>query len=107
MKADCGSPINEDYRPAQSLPYGQPLLRLMVRVPLELLNKHVLAEQSGVLAILSRWRSGVQIPSGTLTRHGTQTGKATKLKPTRKAAERTARIKADRVSPKGKTIVPR
>ena len=43
----------------------------------------VLVEQSGVLATLSRWRSWVQIPSGTLERlkgrHGTQTGKAAKL----------------------------
>ena len=29
-------------------------------------SHHVLAEQPGVLATLSRWRSGVQIPSGTL-----------------------------------------
>lgn len=28
--------------------------------------KHVLAEQAGVLATLSRWRSGVQVPSRTL-----------------------------------------
>ena len=68
----------------------------------------VLVEQSGVLATLSRWRSWVRIPSGTLEnqgsgvrkkpaydvwlapdsglltprkRHGTQTGKAAKLKP--------------------------
>ena len=33
-----------------------------------------------MLATLSRWRSGVQIPSGTLARHGTQSGKAAKLK---------------------------
>jgi hypothetical protein len=32
---------------------------------------HVLAEQPGVLASLSRWRSWVQIPSGTLFRLGT------------------------------------
>lgn len=55
---------------------------------------YVLVEQSGVLATLSRWRSGVQIPSGTLAvntrwppsngavqRRGTQTGIAAKLKP--------------------------
>jgi hypothetical protein len=37
-----------------------------------------------VLATLSRWRSRVQIPPGALAeegRHGTQTGKATRLKP--------------------------
>ena len=47
------------------------------------------AEQPGVLATLSRWRSWVQIPSGALRRsrsshrdrHGTQTGKAALLKP--------------------------
>ena len=47
----------------------------------------VLAEQSGVLATLSRWRSWVRIPSGTLSAHGRThsaryaNGKATKLKP--------------------------
>ena len=30
----------------------------------------VLVEQPGVLATLSRWRSGVQIPSGTLKSSG-------------------------------------
>ena len=44
-------------------------------------SRHVLVEQPGVLATLSRWRPWVQIPSGTLQRHGTQTGKATKFKP--------------------------
>ena len=44
---------------------------LWVRIPPELLT-FVLVEQSGVLATLSRWRSWVQIPSGTL-RHGTPT----------------------------------
>jgi hypothetical protein len=45
-------------------------------------NSLVLVEQPGVLAALSRRRSRVQIPSGTLeARHGTQTGKAAKLKP--------------------------
>ena len=40
---------------------------LVVRIPIELLDpKQVLVEQSGVLATLSRWRSWVQIPSGTL-----------------------------------------
>ena len=42
-------------------------------------TRFVLAEQPGVLATLSRWRSGVRIPSGTListTRRGTQTGKS-------------------------------
>ena len=40
---------------------------LWVRVPPELLEKtFVLVEQPGVLATLSRWRSRVQIPSGTL-----------------------------------------
>src|SRR6202035_237682 len=57
---------------------------LWVQVPPGL-KESVLVEQSGVLATLSRWRSWVQIPSGTLggaTRwHGTQTGKAAKLKP--------------------------
>jgi hypothetical protein len=42
---------------------------------------YVLAEQPGVLATLSRWRSWVQIPSGTPSRRGTQAGKAAKLKP--------------------------
>ena len=43
----------------------------------------VLAEQPGVLATLSRWRSWVQIPSGTLAimRRGTPIGRAAKLKP--------------------------
>ena len=42
----------------------------------------VLVEQPGVLATLSRWRSRVQIPSGTLFyRHGTRIGIAAKLKP--------------------------
>jgi hypothetical protein len=47
----------------------------------------VLAEQPGVLAWLSTRRSWVRIPSrtlsetGTRSRHGTQTGKAAKLKP--------------------------
>ena len=45
----------------------------------------VLAEQPGVLATLSRWRSGVRIPSGTLIfgRHGAvrKLEKAAKLKP--------------------------
>ena len=51
--------------------------------PTRAIHQHVLAEQSGVLATLSRWRSGVQIPSGThfITRRGTQSGKAAKLKP--------------------------
>ena len=41
---------------------------LWVRLPPELLKliQHVLAEQPGVLATLSRWRSSVQIRSGTL-----------------------------------------
>jgi hypothetical protein len=34
--------------------------------PTRAINQHVRAEQPGVLATLSRWRSGVQIPSGTL-----------------------------------------
>ena len=34
---------------------------------------NVLVEQPGVLATLSRWRTRVQIPPGTLTRSGTQT----------------------------------
>jgi hypothetical protein len=41
-------------------------------------------EQPGVLATLSQWRSRVQIPPGALKKegwHGTQTGKATRLKP--------------------------
>jgi hypothetical protein len=38
---------------------------LWVRFPSELLT-HVLAEQPGVLATLSRWRSSVQIRPGTL-----------------------------------------
>ena len=46
---------------------------------------NALVEQPGVLATLSRWRSWVQIPSGALRsvnrRHGTQIGKAAKLKP--------------------------
>jgi hypothetical protein len=52
--------------------------------PTRAIHQHVLAEQPGVLATLSRWRSGVQIPSGTLfkTRRGTQSGKAA-LKPAR------------------------
>jgi hypothetical protein len=33
---------------------------------------HVLAEQPGVLATLSRWRSWVQIPSGTLEQSKSQ-----------------------------------
>ena len=36
-----------------------------------------------MLAILSRWRSRVQIPSRAAGQHGTQTGKAAKLKPSR------------------------
>ncbi len=57
---------------------------LWVRVPPEpLKNTHALVEQSGVLATLSRWRSRVQIPSRALAQHGTQTGKAAKLKPSR------------------------
>ena len=46
--------------------------------PTRAIHQHVLAEQPGVLATLSRWRSGVQIPSGThfITRRGTQSGKA-------------------------------
>jgi hypothetical protein len=39
-----------------------------------------------VLATLSRWRSRVQIPSRALAQHGTQTGKAAKLKPSRSSA---------------------
>ena len=40
---------------------------LWVRLPPEpLQNNYVLVEQPGVLATLSRWRSWVQIPSGTL-----------------------------------------
>ena len=39
---------------------------LWVRVPPELLKISVLVEQPGVLATLSRWRSRVQIPPGTL-----------------------------------------
>jgi hypothetical protein len=39
---------------------------LSVRVPPELLRIYVLVEQPGVLATLSRWRSWVQIPPGTL-----------------------------------------
>src|SRR5436853_6442475 len=34
--------------------------------PFSILNSSVPVEQSGVLATLSRWRSWVQIPSGTL-----------------------------------------
>ena len=34
-----------------------------------------------MLATLSRWRSRVQIPSGTLEWHGTPTGRAAKFKP--------------------------
>ena len=41
---------------------------LWVRVPPELLKQSVLVEQPGVLACLSRRRSRVQIPSGTLDR---------------------------------------
>src|SRR4249920_2744932 len=35
-------------------------------------NIHILAEQPGVLAILARWRSWVQIPSGTLEQSQSQ-----------------------------------
>lgn len=52
---------------------------LWVRIPPERLVVSV--EQPGVLACLSRRRSWVQIPSGTLSWHGTQIGKASKLKP--------------------------
>lgn len=38
-------------------------------------SHYPLAEQSGVLATLSRWRSWVQIPSRGLTRRGTQLAK--------------------------------
>ena len=54
---------------------------LRVRIPPELLEINTSSWSSGVLACLSRRRSWVQIPSRTLTRHGTQTGKAAKLKP--------------------------
>ena len=56
---------------------------LWVRLPPEPLvtTDYVLVEQLGVLACLSRRRSWVQIPSGTLKWRGTQTGKAAKLKP--------------------------
>ena len=64
---------------------------LWVRIPPEPLIRHVLAEQPGVLATLSRWRSGVRIPSGTLARHGTQFGKAAKLKPSCVAGSTPAR----------------
>lgn len=47
---------------------------LWVRVPPELFH-YPLAEQSGVLATPSRWRSWVQIPSRGLTRRGTQLAK--------------------------------
>jgi hypothetical protein len=47
-----------------------------------IMKTNVLAEQPGVLATLSRWRSSVRIRSGTL-RRGTQTGKAARLKPWR------------------------
>jgi hypothetical protein len=45
----------------RTVPVGAP-----VRIPPELLNIYVLVEQPGVLATLSRWRSRVQIPPGTL-----------------------------------------
>ena len=54
---------------------------LRVRIPPELLANNTSSWSSGVLACLSRRRSWVQIPSRTLTWHGTQTGKAAKLKP--------------------------
>lgn len=74
-----------------------------VRIPLGPLPRSLsvaLAEQPGVLATLSRWRSWVQIPSRALDgRHGTPTGRAAKLKPwcpvgsnpTRATAERPSR----------------
>src|ERR1043165_8648336 len=53
--------------PGRQLADHPPLKRgmLWVRLPPGP-NELVLAEQSGVLATLSRWRSWVQIPSGTL-----------------------------------------
>src|SRR5438105_11886146 len=42
-----------------------------------LLPEEVLVEQSGVLATLSRWRSWVQIPSGTLAQAATGPGGGT------------------------------
>ena len=54
---------------------------LQVRLLFWVLAEHyVLVEQLGVLATLSRWRPSVQIRSGTLTRHGTPTGRATDFK---------------------------
>ena len=47
---------------------------LWVRLPPELLD-NTSSWSSGVLATLSRWRSWVRIPSGTLRRHGTQLAK--------------------------------
>jgi hypothetical protein len=52
-----------------------------VRVRPGLLNIDPLAEQSGVLATLSRWRSWVQVPSRGLNRARYAIGKAAKLKP--------------------------
>ena len=55
---------------------------LRVRVPPE--PSVTPSWSSGVLATLSRWRPRVRIPPGALNRegwHGTQTGKATRLKP--------------------------
>lgn len=58
---------------------------LWVQIPPEplWLMSYVLAEQPGVLATLSRWRSGVRIPSGTLEKNGAvrKPEKAAKLKP--------------------------
>ena len=42
----------------------------------------VLAEQPGVLATLSRWRSGVQIPSGTLTHDAVRNPAKRRMRPT-------------------------
>ncbi len=54
---------------------------LRVQIPPEPLNQLERLWRSGVLVSLSRRRSRVQIPSDALERHGTQTGKAAKLKP--------------------------
>ena len=40
--------------------------RVRVRIPLQAQGQHVPVEQSGVLATLSRWRTRVRIPPGTL-----------------------------------------
>ena len=54
---------------------------LWVQIPPEPLKHIERLWRSGVLVSLSRRRSRVQIPSDALERHGTQTGKAAKLKP--------------------------